>query len=72
VSIFGWIGNAFIVGGLWGIGNKWRRAFLLSVVGESCWLVASWQRAQWDLFVICIVFAALAARSYAKWGQEAA
>lgn len=69
--MFGWIGNLFIVGGLWGIGSKVRNAFLLSVVGESLWMVASYQRSQWDLMVICGVFCALAVRSYVKWGQEA-
>ena len=66
--MIGWIGNVFIVGGLWGIGNKWRPAFLLSVVGESCWMSASYQRSQWDLFFICGVFGALAIRSFVKWG----
>lgn len=69
MTIWGWVGNAFIVGGLWGVGNKWRPAFALSVVGECCWIYASWLRAQWDLMAVCVVFAVLAARSFVKWGQ---
>ena len=65
--MMGWLGNVFICGGLWGIGNKWRPAFLLSIAGELCWMLASYQLAQWDLFFICGVFAALAARSYVRW-----
>lgn len=67
--MLGWIGNAFIVAGLWGIGNKAREAFLLSVVGESLWIAnaLSKEPRDWALASICIVFAAMAVRSYIKW-----
>lgn len=65
--MLGWIGNVFIVLGLWGIGNRRRGAFLFSVVGELFWIAAAVGRGQFDLAVICVVFAVLALRSYVKW-----
>ena len=65
--MLGWIGNAFIVAGLWGIGNKTRSAFVLSVIGESFWIANAYLRQDWALATICVVFAAMAVRSYIKW-----
>lgn len=62
-----WIGNAFILVGLWGVGNKIRRAFLSSVVGELCWIVTAVDRADWALASICVVFGLMAVRGYVKW-----
>lgn len=63
----GWIGNIFIVGGLWGIGNKVRNAFLLSILGELCYIVRSYRTKDWPLFAVCWVFALMAARGWWKW-----
>lgn len=65
-----WLGNAFILIGLYLIGNKKRYAFLFSVVGEALWMVWSIRERIWSLALITLVFAALAIRSYIKWGQE--
>lgn len=65
--MLGWIGNAFIVGGLWGVGNKNRNAFLLSIVGEAFWIANAIGRSDWALASICVVFAVMAARGYYKW-----
>jgi nicotinamide riboside transporter PnuC len=65
-----WIGNIFIVIGLWYIGNKKRWAFLFSVVGETCWIIYSLTIGLYSLAAICVVFAFLAARSYYKWGKQ--
>src|SRR5689334_5719278 len=56
----GWIGNVFIVIGIWLVGYKDRRCFLFSVVGELAWVVHALRRGQYDLAVICILFGALA------------
>jgi len=69
-SILGWAGNVAIVAGLWGIGNQRRGAFLFSIVGESAWIVKSTINRQWDLAFICVIFAALAIRSWVKWGSK--
>ena len=67
--LLGWLGNLFIVAGLWGIGNKQRRAFLFSIVGESLWVIKSLSMGLYDLAFICLVFLLLAIRSYRKWSE---
>jgi hypothetical protein len=66
----GWVGNVFIVIGIWLVGNRDRRAFLFSIVGECAWIIAALMRHQYDLAVICVVFAALAGRNYVQWGKS--
>lgn len=68
--MIGWIGNVFIVIGLYKIADKWRHAFLFSIAGESCWMVNSYFRADWALFSICAVFNVMALRSFVKWGRS--
>jgi len=68
ISILGWIGNVFIVIGLWKIGSKKRNAFLFSIVGELTWMIKSMWIHQYDLAFITMVFFLLAIRSYIKWG----
>jgi hypothetical protein len=63
-----WIGNIFIVIGLWFIGSKKRWAFIFSMLGEALWIAAAVRRHEFDLAFICVIFFALAARSYVKWG----
>lgn len=70
MGYIGWLGNLFIIGGLWGIGSKYRHAFLASIVGEVIWLVKAAYCEQYDLAAMCVVFAALAARSWYKWGKD--
>lgn len=66
--MLGWIGNAFIVAGLWGVGNKRRGAFILTGIGEVIWVVRAILQPDYALAAICIVFAVLAVRSYVRWG----
>lgn len=68
--MLGWIGNLFIVAGLWGVGNKRRGAFGFSVAGEILWTGNAALRHDWALATICVVFSVLAVRSYIKWGQD--
>jgi len=65
-----WIGNLFIVLGLWGIGDKRRGAFVLSMIGEGCWIVFSLRSGLYSLALICVVFFGMAARSWWKWGRS--
>jgi hypothetical protein len=70
ITLWGWLGNVFIVLGLWGIGNKKRGAFLFSIAGESCWILKAFSLGMWDLGIICVVFLAMAVRAYCKWGKQ--
>jgi len=62
-----WIGNFFIVAGLWGIGNKRRHAFLLSIAGESAWIAVAYMRHDWALASVCTIFLLMAIRGWIKW-----
>lgn len=64
-----WIGNIFIIIGLWLIGNKRKEAFIFSIIGESLWIIYSIQIELYSLTFICFVFGALALRSWVKWGK---
>lgn len=68
--MLGWIGNIFIVAGLWGVGNRSRNAFLLSITGETFWIANAYLRADWALTSICVVFLLMAVRGYVKWGKS--
>ena len=70
-DMLGWIGNVFIVVGLWKIGNRVRAAFLFSIVGESAWTANALLREAPDyaLAFICCVFNIMAMRAWWKWGQ---
>lgn len=69
LGTLGWIGNIFLCWGIWEIGNKRRRAHMLTVVGEAAWIAKSLWIGQYDLAVICCVFLGLAWRCWIKWGQ---
>jgi hypothetical protein len=66
----GWVGSALLLIGSWGVGNKWRHAFLLGLAGELIWTWRAWDTGQVDLFVVCLAFDALYARNWWKWGHE--
>ena len=68
----GWVGNIFLITGLWLVGDKKRIAFVFSVIGETIWIVYSLKKEMYDLAFICVIFALLAVRSWFKWGKEQA
>ena len=71
-EILGWIGNLFIVVGLWKIGDKCRHAFLFSIIGETAWVAKSLLLPDPDyaLACICAIFCGMAFRNWLKWGQD--
>ena len=70
MSAIGWVGNAFVICGCWGVGNKWRHAFLLTAIGEVVWIATALIRGQYDLAAICVVFGVLAVRNWWLWGND--
>ena len=65
----GWIGNIFIVIGLWTAGNKWKYAFIFSAIGETIWTIYAFRIGMIDLAVVCIIFALIAIRNIFKWNK---
>lgn len=65
---FGWLGNIFIVIGLWFVGDRKRSAFIFTIIGELIWAGYAMHLGMWDLAIICLVFALLALRNWFKWG----
>lgn len=65
--MLGWIGNIFIIGGLWSVGNKNRDGFLLSIIGEAAYILRSVRVHDWSLAFVCVIFLAMAVRGYIKW-----
>jgi hypothetical protein len=63
----GWIGNIFLIIGLWLIGYKKRVAFIFTIIGESIWIYYSINSNQLDLAFICLLFAILAGRNFFMW-----
>lgn len=66
----GWVGNIFLVIGIWLVGYKNRKAFIFSVLGESIWLAYSIKREMYDLAFICVIFGGLAIRNWYLWGKK--
>lgn len=69
--MFGWIGNVFIVWGLWQVGNKVRAAFIYTMIGEAFYFVHVALRRDWAILAAVTIFFSLAARNWWKWGQDA-
>lgn len=65
----GWLGNAFVIAGLWFLSPHSRWPFLATAVGELIWAVRSWQIGQPDMLLICVLFAGLALRNYWRWDR---
>jgi hypothetical protein len=63
-EILGWIGNAFLVVGMWQIGNRKRWAFILQAIGEIIWLYACYLLYSYSMMFICAVFTVIAIRNY--------
>jgi hypothetical protein len=69
IALLGWIGNVFLVWGIWEIGNRHRFAHLLTCVGEAAWIAKSITVGAYDLACICAVFFVLALRCWIRWGE---
>lgn len=65
--MLGWIGDLFIVVGLWKVGSRQRNGFLASIAGEACWIANAYLRSDWALASICVVFLLMAMRGYRLW-----
>lgn len=65
-----WLGNIFIVVGLYLMGNKNKNAFFFSFVGEVLWFFYAIAEKLYSLAFITVVFAVMAARGYYMWNKD--
>lgn len=65
----GWLANAFILAGMYLIGEKNRHGFLCSIAGETIWTFRAWQSGMIDLALICGIFCCVALYNWQKWGR---
>jgi hypothetical protein len=64
---YGWIGNVFLIVGLTMMGSKYNHAFLFTAIGEFLWTVKAAKTKSWDIFVLSIVFMAIAVINWVQW-----
>jgi hypothetical protein len=69
MSVWSWLASALLVAAAWGVGDRKRAAFLLTVVGEAVWVVIAVDRGMYDLAAVCVVFGVVAVRNYRRWGH---
>jgi len=67
LTLLGYLGDVFLVWGVWEMGNRKRYAHLVTVVGETCWIACSLARHEYELTFICVLFGLLAARAWWLW-----
>lgn len=68
--MFGWLGNVFIVVGLWMVGNKNRNCFLWTMAGEAAYAAHVYLRRDWAILAAVGIFFFMALRNYIKWGEN--
>ena len=65
ISVMKWLGNAFLIAGLWKLGDGWRHAYWLTILGEVCYIVVSLN--DFPLAFICGLFAVVSFRNWYIW-----
>ena len=66
----GWFGDAFIVLGLWRMGDQRRDAFILQSIGNLAWASVAIASRDWALVALCVVLISLSIRGYIRWGSK--
>jgi len=69
--LLSWVGNVFIVFGLWHQAKQVWWAYVFSIAGEALWITYALSAHLWSLALICTVFGGLALRSMIMWRKQA-
>lgn len=69
ISVWGWLGNFFILTGLLLVAYKRRSGFVSGIVGNSLWCIKGILTGQFDLIAIELIIVALQAFSWWNWGH---
>lgn len=72
LGIISWIGTAFILAGLWYVGDKKWWAFGFSIIGELLYIIYAFltPQAQFALAFLSVVILGMAIRNLIKWRRE--
>ena len=65
-----WLAAAFILTGIWLVGNRNRNGFLVCLVGCACWLVVAQSTGVHGLYLEVIPAVLINIRNYRKWGLD--
>jgi hypothetical protein len=68
-EILQWVGDVFIIAGVWYVGEKKRFAFLLSMIGNGLWLVYCTRAQMLQLGILASVFIWLSFRNWQMWRE---
>lgn len=68
--MIGWIGNIFLLAGVYYIGNKQKVGFLLTAFGEIIWIAYSVTISLWSLVAACVLFFGMSLRNWYKWYKD--
>ncbi len=68
--MIGWIGNIFLLVGVYYIGNKQKVGFLLTAFGEIIWIAYSVTISLWSLVAACVLFFGMSLRNWYKWYRD--
>jgi hypothetical protein len=66
----GWFGNAFILFGVYLIGNKNKLGFVFAGVGEVIWSGYAIHKSNFDLASLSFVFIVMNIYNYLKWRKN--
>lgn len=65
-----WVGTVALLYGLYLIGRKDKRGFLVSAVGCAIWLLWGILHGVWSLSTVNIIFVVMNTVNYYKWGKS--
>ena len=68
--ILEWAATFCTLAGLWLLGYKDRRAFLVSLVANGLWITWAAPRETWSLVVVNAAIAVLNVRAWLKWSPS--
>ena len=70
MSYLGWIGNLFLIIGLFTLATKWRPANLFLALGDGLWTIYGIWLGFLDIAAICGLFTILSLRVWWLWRKD--
>lgn len=70
MTVIGIVATIMLLVSAWLVGQKNRVAFILTILGELLWVYEAVLMERYDLVVLCVVFAVIAAHNWQLWGKK--